>query len=224
MARSNPLRQKALTMNTNTLIDVLARNAGPAPRSLVTRRMSPAAAMGLLASACAAIATFGLIPPSMFATAVPWMKMAYGGALAITAGWLTARLSLPAAPINRPQRTLVAVAVGMAVVGAVSLFTQPQGTRTSALMGHSWLSCPWSVLVLSLPALGAVLWAVSGLAPTRPRATGFAAGLFAGSLGACGYALSCPEESAAFVAVWYSLGIGLTGAVGAALGPRALRW
>jgi hypothetical protein len=77
---------------------------------------------------------------------------------------------------------------------------------------------------LSLPALAAAFWAVRGLAPTRLRAAGFAAGLLAGSLGAFGYALSCPEVSPAFVAVWYTLGIGLTGAVGAGLGPRVLRW
>jgi len=75
-----------------------------------------------------------------------------------------------------------------------------------------------------LPALAAALWAVRGLAPTRPWAAGFAAGLLAGSVGAFGYSLSCPEASPAFVAAWYTLGIVLTGAVGAALGPRVLRW
>jgi hypothetical protein len=211
-------------MKTDTLIDLLARDAGPAPRAVVTRRLSPAAAAGLMASGLAAIGVFGLIPAAMFATAVPWTKMAYAVALAIAAGWLTARLSRPAASIARPQLALVAVAISMAVVGAVSLMSQPEGDRAAALLGHSWFSCPWSVLVLSLPALAAVLWAVRGLAPTRPRAAGLSAGLLAGSLGAVGYSLSCPEASPAFVAVWYSLGIALTGAFGAALGPRVLRW
>ena len=61
-------------------------------------------------------------------------------------------------------------------------------------------------------------------ATTRPVAAGFAAGVMAGSVGAFGYALSCPEASPAFVATWYTLGIALTGALGAALGPRVLRW
>lgn len=211
-------------MKTDTLIDMLARDAGPAPRAVVARRLSPAAAVGLLASTLAAIGAFGLIPTTLFATAVPWTKMAYAGSLAIAAGWLTARLSRPGAPIGRPQRALVAVVVTMAVIGAVSLISQPQGARAEALLGYSWSTCPWSVLALSLPALAAALWAVRGLAPTRPRAAGLAAGLLAGSLGAFGYSLSCPEASPAFVAVWYSLGIVLSGAVGAALGPRVLRW
>jgi hypothetical protein len=75
-----------------------------------------------------------------------------------------------------------------------------------------------------LPALAAALWALRGLAPTQARAAGLAAGLLAGGLGAFGYALACTELSPAFVAVWYSLGIGMAGALGAALGPLTLRW
>ena len=211
-------------MKTDTLIDMLSRNAGPAPRALAARRLSPAAMAGLLVSAFAAITWFGAIPAPMFATAVPWTKTAYAGALALAAGWLTARLSRPAAPLQRPQSVIVAVVLVMAVVGGASLVSEPSGGRVQALLGHSWSSCPWSVLALSLPGLAAALWAVRGLAPTRPRAAGFAAGLMAGSVGAFGYSLSCPEVSSAFVAVWYSLGIALTGAVGAVLGPRVLRW
>lgn len=211
-------------MKTDALIDMLARDAGPAPRALAARRLSPAAAAGLLASALIAITWFGAIPAQMFATAVPWTKMAYAGALALAAGWLTARLSRPAAPIAQPRRVTVLVLLAMAVAGGVSLASTPADARLDALLGASWSTCPWTVLALSLPALVASLWAVRGLAPTRPRAAGFAAGLLAGSVGAFGYALSCPEASPAFVAVWYTLGIAFTGGVGAALGPRVLRW
>ena len=211
-------------MKTAALIDMLARDAGPVPRALAARRLSPAAAAGLLVSALIAIAWFGAIPAQMFATAVPWTKMAYAGALALAAGWWTARLSRPAAPIALPRRVTVLVLLAMVVVGGFSLASTPAGARLDALLGESWPTCPWSVLVLSLPALAGSLWAVRGLAPTRPRAAGFAAGLLAGSVGAFGYSLSCPEASPAFVAVWYTLGIAFTGAVGAVLGPRVLRW
>jgi hypothetical protein len=80
------------------------------------------------------------------------------------------------------------------------------------------------VLALSLPALGATLLAMRGLAPTRLRAAGTAAGLLAGAVGAIGYALHCPEAALAFVAAWYTAGIALAGALGAALGPLVLRW
>lgn len=211
-------------MKTEALIDMLARDAGPVPSALAARRLSPAAAAGLLASALIAITWFGIIPAQMFATAVPWTKMAYAGALALAAGWWTARLSRPAAPIALPRRVTVLVLLAMVVVGGLSLASTPAGARLDAVLGESWSTCPWSVLVLSLPALAGSLWAVRGLAPTRPGAAGFAAGLLAGSVGAFGYSLSCPEASPAFVAIWYTLGIAFTGAVGAVLGPRALRW
>ncbi len=211
-------------MKTDALIDMLARDAGPAPRALAARRLSPAAAVGLLMSAGIAIAWFGAIPAQMFATAVPWTKMAYAGALAWAAGWWTARLSRPASPNALPRRVTVLVLLAMAVVGGVSLASAPAGARIDAVLGRSWSTCPWSVLALSLPALAASLWAVRGLAPTRPRVAGFATGLLAGSVGAFGYSLSCPEASPAFVAVWYTMGIAFTGAVGAVLGPRVLRW
>lgn len=211
-------------MKTETLIDMLARNAGPAPRALAARRLSPAVTVGLLASGWTAVAWFGLIPGSLFGTHAPWTKMAYAGALAVATGWWAVRLSRPAASATWPRRSVIAVVLAMAAVGLVSFLSEPADGRGAALLGHSWLSCPPSVLALSLPALVAILWAIRGLAPTRPRVTGFAAGLLAGSLGAFGYALSCPEASAAFVTLWYSLGILLSGIVGAALGPRLLHW
>jgi hypothetical protein len=211
-------------MKTDALIEMLARDAGPAPRALAARRLSPAAAGGLVISAVVAVAWFGAIPAPMFATAVPWTKMAYAASLALAAAWLTARLSRPAAATGRPWRATAGVLLAMALVGGASLVATPADARLGALLGHSWATCPWSVLALSMPALAAALWAVRGLAPTQARTTGFAAGLLAGSVGAFGYSLSCPEASPAFVAVWYTLGIVLTAGVGAVLGPRVLRW
>lgn len=211
-------------MKTERLIEMLARNAGPAPRASAARRLTPAALLGLMASALLAIGIFGAVPAALFATPAPWIKLVYGGALAIAAGSLAARLGRPAAPFHQAQRVTVAVAGLMLLAGTVSLLAQPPGTRLDALLGHSWASCPWSVLALSLPALMATLWALRGLAPTQPGRAGFAAGLLAGAVGACGYALSCPEASAAFVATWYTLGIVLTGVLGAVVGSRVLRW
>jgi hypothetical protein len=211
-------------MKTQALVEWLSRGAGPAPRHAVARRLLPAAGIGVLFSAVLALTLIGPIPASLYATPVPWMKLGYALALAAAAGWLTAALSRPVARVVRPRRAVLAVVSAMALLGVAGLLAMPAGDRLAALLGHSWLACPWNVLALSLPALGAALWAVRGLAPTRPRAAGFATGLLAGALGAAGYSLSCTEASAAFVAIWYSLGIGLTGALGAVWGPRVLRW
>jgi hypothetical protein len=121
-------------------------------------------------------------------------------------------------------RTVGLIALAMAVMATTQLIASDPAERAALLTGHSWRTCFWSVLVLSLPGLAGVFWALRGLAPTRLRVAGLAAGLLAGAVGAAGYALSCTELSMAFVATWYSLGIVMAGALGALLGPRLLRW
>jgi hypothetical protein len=211
-------------MKTNELIDLLATGAGPTPRGVAARRLAPAAALGVLASMAGALTVLGPIPAELFADPGPWLKLAYAGGLAVGAAWLAARLGRPVARIDGPVRVLLLVVALMALLGALALLAAPPGGRLAALFGHSWQRCPFNVLALSLPALAGALWALRGLAPTQPRAAGLAAGLLAGALGALGYALSCTELSPAFIAVWYSLGIGLAGALGCALGPLILRW
>ena len=211
-------------MKTETWIDLLARGAGPAPRAQVMRRLAPVALLGLLLSVVLSLAVLGAVPVAMFHTPVPWMKLTYAGALAGAAGWLSAGLARPVARLRAPTRAVLAVFATMALLGAMSWWLTPADARMDNLMGHSWSTCPFNVLLLSLPALAGTLWALRGLAPTQPRAAGLAAGLLAGGLGAMGYALACQETSPAFVTLWYTLGMALTGALGACLGPRLLRW
>lgn len=212
-------------MNTDAWIDMLARGAGAAPRGATARRLGAAACAGLLASSLLAILILGLLPASAFASGTTWMKLVYTGALAVAAGWMAARAGRPVARMRRPTHTVLAVVLLMVGLGLAALLldTAPGG-RMDVLMGSTALQCPWLVLGLSLPALGLSFWAMRGLAPTQPRMAGFAAGLLAGAVGAFGYSLACPEASVAFVAVWYTLGIALTGLLGALLGSRALRW
>ncbi len=211
-------------MKTQALIEILARGAGPAPRAVVARRLLPAAAAGALASAALAIGLQGPLPAALLATPAPWIKLAYALSLAAAAGWLTARLARPVAPCRGPARSVLGVVLLMALAGALAWADTPAQGRRAALMGQAWLTCPWNVLLLSTVPMALALWAVRGLAPTRLRAAGAAAGLMAGALGALGYSLSCPEASATFVAVWYTAGMAMSAALGAALGPRVLRW
>lgn len=211
-------------MKTDSLIDLLARNAGPAPRAVALRRLLPATLAGMAASAVLAIAWLGLIPNELFHQPAPWVKLGYAAALMASAGWLTGRLARPAAPVDAAVRAVAGVAAVMAALGLLAWWFTPEAARLPGLRGHSWYECPFNVLALSLPALAGSLWALRGLAPTRPRAAGAAAGLLAGAAGAFGYALACTEMAVPFIAVWYTLGIALTAALGAWLGPRVLRW
>ncbi len=211
-------------METDRLIELLARGAGPAPRHLPARRLGLAVLFGLAASATLALGLIGPIPSGMWATPAPWLKLAYAAGLAATASWWAARLARPAAPVAGPARAAAGVLAAVALLGLLSAWATPASERLAALLGHSWSTCPWNVFALSLPALAAVLWALRGLAPTQPMRAGFAAGLAAGAVGALGYSMACDEAAPAFVAAWYTLGVMMVATLGAALGPRVLRW
>lgn len=211
-------------MKTDDLIQLLARGAGPAPRAVAARRLAPGAAVGLLASGALAALFLGWVPVTLFAEVGPWFKLVYAAATAAAAAWLAARLGRPLPRLGAPLALVGAVVGAALLVGLADWWRMPASERAGALLGHSAAQCPWNVLALSLPALAAALWALRGLAPTRPVAAGAAAGLLAGALGAFGYALACDELALPFVAAWYTLGMALAAALGALLGPRVLRW
>lgn len=211
-------------MKTDVLIEMLARGAGAAPRALAARRLAPVIALGLLASGLLARLVVGPLPSAAFQTPAPWIKLAYALVLAGAAAVLTARLARPIARLRAPQTAVVLVVCAMALVGAVVLMGTPEEQRWQAVLGQTWVVCPWLLMGFSLPALAGILWAVRGLAPTQLPQAGFACGLLAGATGAAGYALACPESSATFVAIWYTAGMLLTALLGRALGPRVLRW
>jgi hypothetical protein len=211
-------------MKTESLIDMLARGAGPAPRGVVARRLWLAASIGILCSGVLALTLIGPVPHWMLLQAGFWIKLAYAAAMVGTAGLLAGRLARPAAGVRVPVRALACVVGAMALAGTGVVALAPSGERLVALLGSTWMVCPIYVLCLSLPALAAITHAIRGLAPTRLRAAGCAGGLLAGALGAGGYSLACPELSPAFIALWYTAGIGLAGLLGALLGPYLLRW
>jgi hypothetical protein len=211
-------------MNTDQWIRILAQGAGPAPRGVVPARIGTALAAGVAASAAACLLTLGLNPALATMGTGLAVKLAYVvGVLGASTWWLD-RAARPAAGWHRAAGALLLVAALMAAWAGVVMGEAPAAARAALLLGQSWASCPWRVAALSLPAWLLAIWALRGLAPTRARLAGFAAGLVSGAVGALGYALFCPETSAAFVSIWYSLGMLVPAAVGALLGPCLLRW
>ena len=210
-------------MKTDELIDALVRNAGSAPRAMVAKRFAPVLVVGFLISAALAIGVLGIAPAARTMSFALWMKVVYTLCLVASAAWLAGRLSRPGAELLRATGTVALVVIVMVAAGASALLEAPS-ERHALAFGISWAMCPWAILGLSLPTLAGILWAMRGMAPTRPGVAGFVAGVLAGSVGALGYAFACIETSTSFVAIWYTLGILLAGLVGAALGRRVLRW
>jgi hypothetical protein len=153
-----------------------------------------------------------------------WMKVGYAALTGLIAAVLLARLARPAARLGMAAAVVAAPFVLVAAMALVRYGLAPTEVRRDLLMGHSSMVCPWRILAIGLPVLAGAVWAVRGLAPTRLLPAGLAAGACAGGLGAAIYAFACDETSAPFLAIWYTLGMGILAAVGALAGSRLLRW
>jgi hypothetical protein len=211
-------------MKTDDLLNMLSSQLEPAPRAVALNTLLPVAVLGCAIAGFLAIIILGRIPPFMLYDSAVWVKMSYALALTLTAGSLITQLGKPGVAIGKAKIVLPLIFLSMEITGTISYFLTPAEHQKVAFFGHSWLICPWLILGLSLPALFGSLWAAKQLAPTRLRLTGAACGLFAGAIGALGYAFACTEAALTFIAIWYTLGITLSAVLGAILGPKFLRW
>lgn len=153
-----------------------------------------------------------------------WSKAAYTLAMAAAGFWLLDRAGRPGADVRTPLMWLALMGVAVVLIGSVSLMMTPEAERMPAVMGGSARVCPTNVAGLSLLVAPLILLVARRFAPLRPGLAGAAAGLLAGGVAATFYGLHCPEHTAAFVAIWYTLGMMIPVAVGAALGRFVWRW
>lgn len=213
-------------MHTDDWIALLARGAGAARRPTPWRTLGLPMAGGTLLALAAGLMLLGPVPAHEFATAAPWMKLAYTGALALTLGLAAFRAGLPGASWRAPMAAASAAAIVMGAAGALAWWLAEPQSRAGVVLGAdgSWMGCMPKVALLALPVFGAATFALRGLAPTRLRQAGALAGGAAGACGALAYAFCCPEASPAYVALWYTAGIAGCALAGALAGPRLLRW
>lgn len=210
---------------TADLIDRLTAELRPTPRHAVARRIGGAVAVSGLVSVVIVVFGMGMRPDIAGATGTSmfWVKLGYTGLLALAGASVAERLARPLGGIGRAAWGLLPLA-GIVLLGAWQWAAAPPALRDGLVMGTSAAACPWLIVVTGTPVFAGLVWALRGLAPTRLALAGLCAGLTAGAAGAMAYALHCPEAGAPFVAIWYTLGIALTGAAGWLLGPRLLRW
>ncbi|WP_426807844.1 DUF1109 domain-containing protein [Pseudomonas sp. WOUb67] len=213
-------------MKTDDLIALLAAGEGPVDCHALGRRLLLALLGGGLGAVLLTVAIFGVRGDLAQVAHTPlfWAKLALPGSLALLALWLTQRLARPGVKGGLLWGLLGLPLLLVWLGAAISLMGAPVDARADLLFGRTWRTCPLNITLLSVPTFIAVFWAIRGLAPTRLRQAGAAGGLLAGATATLAYCLHCPEMAVPFWGLWYVLGLLVPTAVGAALGPRFLRW
>ena len=211
-------------MKTDDLIDALSADLPPArqPDRRLVLWMIPAGLVVLITVGL----WLGYREDLMAAMRGPvfWAKAAYTIAMSVGGFWLLDRLGRPGASPRAPLILLAAILVLVIGLALYELAVMPMPERMPAVMGDSAQVCAPNIVLLSLLAAPFVFWAARSFAPTRPMLAGAAAGLLTGGLATTLYGLHCPENAAAFVAVWYTIGMAVAVAGGALIGRLAFRW
>lgn len=211
---------------TDDIIDQLAGDLKPVPVFGLERRLAFAALPAMGVSLLLMLVILGLRGDMNDAlTEVGfWIKSAYNALLALTAFLAVNRLARPDGDSGCIFVWLAVIFATMAAIALVQLgFAFPEDYR-ALILGSSALHCPFLIVAFALPVFLANFGVLRRSAPADPALAGFVAGIAAGAAGAWVYSWFCTENGMAFVLIWYSLGIFLTGLIGAFAGSRLLRW
>lgn len=208
------------------LINALSADVKPVSPDVARRQLAGALVIGGAISLVGVIAIFGLQPGlDTFAHGAPMgVKSTYAMSLAGIAIALTLAAARPGARSRVGWKWIAVPVSGCALLALIDLSRAPVTNWPPMVFGASWSQCSLRIAALAGPVFIGLCLAIRAQAPTNLRESGAAAGLLAGTVAATSYALACPESSAAFIFVWYSLGIAIVTGMGALLGPRLLRW
>jgi hypothetical protein len=213
-------------MKTDDFVSMLATGVAPVDPGVSGKRFRLALGMGTVGAMLVMLAVFGLNPQLRAATALPmfWVKLLFPAALGLAAVLLAQRLSHPGMRLGAAAKAWAGPVIAMGLLALLVWMDAAPAERPDMIYGRTWKVCSRNIAIVAAPVFAGVLWAMRGLAPTRLVLAGASAGLLAGALGTIVYALHCQEMAAPFVFVWYGAGMLLCAAIGAALGPRVLRW
>jgi hypothetical protein len=211
-------------MKTEELIQQLAATANR-PAAPISRVIIAALVAGISLSAMLLVAALHLRADLALAAFTPafCFKLTVTLVVAATATALLPDVARPWPPVRRRPILLLAPLLLMAGT-LVELCIVPANAWSARLIGHNASHCLSLIPLLSLAPATSLLLALRRGAPTRPGFAGAIAGLAAGGIGAALYALTCPNDSALYVATWYSVAICTVTAASGFVGSRLLRW
>lgn len=213
-------------MKTVDLLDLLAADTAPVDTSAGAKRFRLGVALGGCAAAALLAATLGIRSDLGTLALIPmfWLKLGFPAALAAAGFAAARRLSIPGSRLGTVWAWIALPLILVWLLTTTALLSALPDQRAAMVFVGTWRTCPLYIAMVSIPVFIGVIWAMKGLAPTRLRLAGAGAGLLAGAVGAFVYAFYCPETSAAFLGIWYALGIAIPVAAGALIGPRLLHW
>jgi hypothetical protein len=213
-------------VKTDDLVSLLATRVEAVDSSASTRRYVFSVAAGTFVATILTTELLGLRSAFVSYLTVPmfWVREAFCAAIGAVGLVSVARLSHPGRRLGLLLVGLVVPVLAMWSLAVVALLAAEPQARSELIFGQTASVCPFLIAFVSAPLLVAFVWMMRGLAPTRLRLAGAAAGLAAGAIGALVYTLHCPELAAPFLGIWYVLGMLIPTTVGAWLGPHVLRW
>jgi hypothetical protein len=214
-------------MRTDELINTLVGDHASQPRPKPVAHGLVMAIIGGLAISSALFSLTLGVRPDIVSALGTWrfdMKLADNLVLAVAATWVALRLSSPTTTPLSAMRALLVPALLLLAVVVYELVTIPASAWSSHAMGVNGVMCFASIISLSVLPLTAAIYALRQGAPASPAVMGAVAGLLAGALGATVFAMHCTNDSPLFVAIWYTLAIGLMALTGLSVGRYVLRW
>lgn len=213
-------------MQTHDLISLMSASHQPVDTGWLRRATWLCALAALAITAGLVLLTLGARPD--FASA--WMTLpVIAKALlgASVAGIALVLFQSSLRPGLKPARRLPLVAVPFVLAAAWALLAlaQAPAEQWSALIfGRYWRACLIAVPLYALCPLVSLLLLARRGAPVDGTLTGACAGLASAGLATVAYSLHCPDDTAPFLATWYTIAIALVTGVGALILPRFLRW
>lgn len=173
-------------MKTEDWVSLLAAGVEPIDAKRTVRRTALAVTGGMLAALAltGGMLRFNPALPREVLEPMFWVRAAYCAALAWLGLAAVIRLAHPGKRFGAGPAGIGAVAALMWVIAALVEFRAPAGDRAHLLFGTTAAVCPFLIALIASPPFIALLWVLRGLAPTRLRSAGGAAGFTAGALGA----------------------------------------
>lgn len=213
-------------MNTDRLIEMLSTNVEPVTPRPIGRTLTWAAVVGAVVAFGVMLTTVSLRTDLTTGASLVFIALKLLFALTVIGpgiAYLVASVQ-PGREVRRRFLLVFVPFVAIGVGGVADVVLGAAAVSHSLMVGRQWILCLYCIPLFAVAPFALLIWALRIGAPTDLTRTGAIAGAVAGAVGAAAYAFHCPDDSLAFIALWYGVSIVLCAVVGAKLGPWLLRW